>query len=212
MNDNILNVPYLTQPTPITCQSTCLKMFGMYLAGLYYMSSPVQGISILDIWKDINEGAGRPSHDRNSYQNMAWWLHKYFPNLNFTVKTSRHVDEAVSYIVNSIDNGFPVMVSTNHSRTDGHIILVVGYKDYYSGQISNAKLVCHDPYGKFNPEVLSTQYGVTGQKRGLEGGYSLINGGEVGPGKAVVYSHEGIRRIRTDKHSSGTFFLITVSV
>jgi hypothetical protein len=36
-----------------------------------------------------------------------------------------------------------------------------------------------------------------------------LEGGEVGPGKGVVYDYNGIRRIRADKHSNGTYFLIS---
>ena len=39
LNTKILDVPYLTQPTPITCQSTCLKMYAKYLEQKLQMSS-----------------------------------------------------------------------------------------------------------------------------------------------------------------------------
>ena len=202
MPDNILSVPYLCQPTSITCQSTCLKMYALYLSN---MSSTIQKIEIVDIWKDINESSGRPSHDRNSYQNMVWWLKNKFENNKFTIKTIRNTDEAMSFVVNSIDSGFPVMVSTNHGRTDGHIILVVGYTGLELNMCANVRFICHDPYGKFNPQLLSNKYG----KKRYEGGSSLVNGGEVGPGKSVEYDYNGIRRIRSDKHSSGTYFCIS---
>jgi hypothetical protein len=204
MAEKTLNVPYLTQPTSNTCQSTCLKMYGLYLAGRLQFSSPVQGMGILDIWKEINEGKDRPLKERNSYQNMVWWLAKQFPDYKFSVVAERNTDDAMSYVVDRIDAGFPVMVSTNHKRTEGHIILVIGYIGAEKNQCSDVKFVCHDPYGKFNPQLGSKAYG----KRRFQGGYSLASGGEVGPGKGVVYDHNGIRRIRAGKHSNGTYFLI----
>jgi len=135
---------------------------------------------------------------------MKWWLKKYFPQYDFSVKSVRNADEAMAYIVNKIDAGFPVMISTNHSRTSGHIILVVGYKNHHPGQCSSVEFVCHDPYGKFNPQIGSKKYG----KRRYNEGMSLASGGENGPGKAVTYDHQGVRRIRSDKHSSGVYFLI----
>jgi hypothetical protein len=207
MSDKTLEVPYLTQPTSNTCQSTCLKMFGMYLANRLSMSSPVQAMSILDIWKDVNEGNGRPSKERNSYSNMAWWLHKQFPTYKFAVDSTVSVDDAMLRIVRTIDRGFPVIVSTNHSHTAGHIILVIGYKGAEQFMCSNISFVCHDPYGKFNPSLHSHFFG----RHRFDGGSSQLNGGELGPGKGVVYDYNGIRRIRTDKHSSGTYFLLSVS-
>lgn len=206
MIENTLRVPYLTQPTSNTCQSTCLKMYGLYLAERLLISSPVQGTSILDIWKDINENSSRPSKARNSYENMVWWLNKNFPNYKFSVASTRNTDEAMQYIIGKIDSGFPVMISTNHERTDGHIILIVGYTGASNNQSTNINFICHDPYGKFNPQLMSKAYG----KARYDGGKTLTNGGEIGPGKSVVYDYNGIRRIRADKHSSGTYFLISV--
>ena len=207
MLDRILPVPYLSQPTNNTCQSTCLKMYGMYLANRIGMSSPVQAMSITDIWKEINRSADRPSKLRNSYENMVWWLNQHFPHYAFAVQSTRNTDEAMSVVVGKIDAGFPVMVSTNHANTAGHIILVIGYTGVLRLQSSGAKFVCHDPYGKFNPQVGSPLHG----NRRYEGGSSLASGGEEGPGKAVVYDANGIRRIRADKHSNGTYFLIAGS-
>jgi hypothetical protein len=205
MAEHLLAVPYITQPTAITCQSTCLKMYGLYLSNRLAMSSVVQGMEIAEVWKEINTSADRPSRNRNSYENMVWWLKKYFPMYEFSVTSTRHTEKAMSYVVEKIDSGFPVMVSTNHEGTSGHIILVVGYSGVEKYQCSNIKFFCHDPYGKFNPQLRSKAYG----KRRFEGGSSLLEGGEVGPGKGVVYDYNGIRRIRADKHSNGTYFLIS---
>jgi len=207
MGDKVLNVPYLTQPTSITCQSTCLKMFGLFMCSKLSISSPIEGMQIQDIWIDLNEGQGRPSTGRNSYENIAWWLNKHFGPYRFQVKSLKNVDDAMRHIVSKIDLDFPVMVSTNHSRTDGHIILVIGYIGHSHDTCSNTSFLCHDPYGKFNPKLGSKLYG----KRRFEGGVSLADGGEVGPGKSVTYDYEGIRRIRKDKHSSGTYWMISAA-
>jgi hypothetical protein len=101
------------------------------------------------------------------------------------------------------------MVSTNHSRTDGHIILVVGYESYdRSSSDPIVRFVCHDPYGKFNPRLNSGIYG----KRRFETGQSLAQGGETGPGKGLRYDYDGVRRIRADRHSSGTYFFVSAKV
>jgi hypothetical protein len=207
MSQQILDVPYYTQPTSNTCQSTCLKMYGEYLAKRSMQSSIVQGMSINEIWEEINGSAERPSQIRNSYQNFVWWLKKYFAQYQFSIKETKNTPEAVNYVVQKIDEGFPVMVSTNHANSSGHIILVVGYRNKQEYLNSALEFICHDPYGKFNPQLGSDLYGGKRYTQGI----SLFQGGEVGPGKAVIYNYEGIQRIRSDKHSSGTFFLIAVS-
>ena len=79
-----LNVPYFAQPTPITCQSTVLKMFAQYLENNIVLQSTGGGArEVVDIWKDINEGADRPSKLRNAHANMKWWLEKHFPRIKF---------------------------------------------------------------------------------------------------------------------------------
>lgn len=207
MESKVLDVPYLTQPTPITCQSTCLKMFGLYVSAKIGISSPIEGMDIQDIWTEINQGQNRPALGRNSYQNMAWWLNTHLRPYKFEVKSSKNTDDAIKHIVGRVKSEFPVMVSTNHSRTDGHIILVVGYAGHSRDACSSTSLVCHDPYGKFNPKLGSKLHG--GSR--FETGMSLADGGEVGPGKSVRYDYEGIRRIRKDKHSSGTYFMVSAT-
>ncbi len=209
LNTKILDVPYLTQPTPITCQSTCLKMYAKYLEQKLQMSSLGAEKTVQEIWKEINEDPNRPSKVRNSYDNFSWWLQKYFGPRRFEVKSSRSVDEAIQLIVHYIDHGYPVMVSTNHSRTDGHIILVIGYENFEPAMSSRAvKFVCHDPYGKFNPGLKSKLFG----KRRFDTGMSLATGGEIGPGKGLRYDYDAIRRVRHDKHSSGTYFLVSAQL
>jgi hypothetical protein len=205
----ILDVPYFTQPSPITCQSTCLKMFAKYLEQRMQMSSAGAEKSVYEIWKEINEDPERPSKVRNSYENFSWWLQKYFGSRRFEVKSSRSVDEAIQLVVRYIDHGYPVMVSTNHSRTDGHIILVVGYENFEPSMSSaRVNFVCHDPYGKFNPALGSKLFG----KRRFDTGMSLMSGGEIGPGKGLRYDYDAIRRVRRDKHSSGTYFLVSARI
>ncbi|MGH7304484.1 MAG: C39 family peptidase, partial [Candidatus Rokuibacteriota bacterium] len=115
----------------------------------------------------------------------------------------------IQLMVQYIDHGYPVMVSTNHSQTDGHIILVIGYENFDSSMSSpSVRFVCHDPYGKFNPALKSKLFG----KRRFEGGTSLAEGGETGPGKGLRYDCDGIRRVRNDRHSSGTYFLVSAKL
>ena len=136
---------------------------------------------------------------------MKWWLEKYFSPQKFEVSETISVDTAIARVKSKIDAGFPVMVSTNHDRTAGHIILVVGYQSMPGPVSGGVEFICHDPYGKFDPQLASKQFG----RRRFEGGASLVGGGESGPGKAVLYDYEGIRRVRDDKHSSGKFFLVS---
>ena len=214
LTQKILDVPYFTQPTGVTCQSTCLKMFAAYLARRRWMTSAADSMSIDAIWKEINTGTERPDQAQNSYRNMAWWLTKNFAPPEFGVWSTKVVEEAVAHIIRAIDANYPVMVSTNHARTDGHIILVVGYEGNAPNQcdpklLSELKFICHDPYGQFNPQLGSKHWGKKGR---FDGGMSLVSGGELAPGKAVKYDYEGIRRIRDDRHSAGTYFMVSGKV
>ena len=205
MSEKVLPVPYITQPTSITCQSTCLKMFGLFLANRMPFPPPVRAMTVQDIWKEINESEDRPSSTRNSYQNMVWWLGKYFPGHDFEVSSTKNTGEATGKVVHYINQNYPIMVSTNHARTSGHIILVIGYRNHFLDQSSSVQFICHDPYGKFDPQLGSLKYGM----RRYDGGMSLLDGGEIGPGKSVVYDYQGIQRIRSDKHSTGTYYMIS---
>lgn len=204
----VLPVPYFVQPTPITCQSTCLKMFASYLESKRAMTSEGANKSIEDIWREINTGNERPTKARNAYANMVWWLGKYFAPATFEVVETGDPVTAARIVRRKIDAGFPVMVSTNHDRTSGHIILIVGYQGDPGPLSGGLEFICHDPYGKFDPQLHSHQYG----KRRYEGGVSLMSGGESGPGEAVIYNEQGIQRIRRDRHSAGKFFLISAVI
>lgn len=96
---------------------------------------------------------------RNSYGNMKWWLEKYFHPRKFHILNLVNVDDAIRQVIKHIDYGYPVMVSTNHARTSGHIILVIGYETSLGVSTPDVKFICHDPYGKFDPQLLSRQYG-----------------------------------------------------
>lgn len=66
----ILDVPYFAQPTPITCQSACFKMYAKYMEQKVQMSSLGAEKTVHEIWKEINEDPNRPSKVRNSYDNF----------------------------------------------------------------------------------------------------------------------------------------------
>lgn len=168
-----------------------------------------------EIKNEINTGQGRPSNTYNSHANMKWWLERQFPGIEFRYDDTTDVLTAHQKICASIDHGFPVMVSTNHSLTGGHIVVVVGYgtRDggfHIRGPVpanSNAIFACHDPFGRFNPADSAIR--VYGKDR-WKSGMTLIDpsDGEFGPGKFVTYDIEGIRRIRNDQHSQNHFFLL----
>ena len=203
----LLDVPYFVQPTPITCQSTCLKMMATYLARRSGISHPAEATPIQEIWATINTGTARPVRQRNSYENMRWWLQQAFPHLKFEVARETKQAEGILRLKSKIDRDYPALVSTNHSRTKGHIILVIGYADPPGATSGETLFACHDPYGKFDPQLFSGEYG----KRRFEGGQSLGTGGESGPGKAVWYNYEGVRRSRSDRHSTGSLYVISVA-
>ena len=205
-----LNVTYYVQPTSITCQSTCLKMYAKYLESHFGMSNEGAAKSIQDIWTEINTGAERPVQYRNHYTNMIWWLDKYFQPLKFYRKTTKKPDEATKLIIKSIDHGFPLIASTNHSRTSGHIIMIIGYKNYSLVQknYDNVEFICHDPYGKFNNSLNSKLYG----KKRFDGGMSLIGGGNTGPGEGIAYSSNSIRRMRENRYGYMNYRLLTAQL
>lgn len=209
----VLDVPYLSQPTSITCQSASMKMVAMYMKKWYQTSFPNQSTaspaadkSILKIWDEVNTGKIRPSQGRNDWTNFIWWLNNNIPNTKFKLKTISDETVAIPLIIKSIDSGYPVMLSTNHTRVQGHIILIVGYKSYTPNQSSpNFRLICHDPYGAFHSELASKLYG----KNRYNMGSSNLDGSEEGPGKGVELSPESIKRNRSELHNSGKFVLMT---
>ena len=205
----ILPVPYFTQPTGITCQSTVLKMMAAYFEQhLVLQSTGAADKHIQSIWKEINTGSVRPTQARNAHVNMKWWLEQHFPTLRFSYMQTRREDEAVEAIVKFIDGRFPVLVSVSHARVAGHIILAIGYDNYAPGMSSaDFELVAHDPYGRFEPTLLSNAYGA----RRYEGGASLVAGGETGPGRAVRLPITALSRHRVGDAREGTYYLLSGS-
>jgi hypothetical protein len=205
-----LPVPYFTQPTGITCQSTVLKMMAAYIEGsILLQSSGAADRAIEDIWSDINESEARPVKARNAHANMKWWLEQHFPSLRFTYLQTKDEAHALDKIVQFIDGGFPVVVSVSHSRSDGHIVLVVGYANYAPCVSSpDFALIVHDPNGEFDPVLLSKMFG---KGRNRTGGVSLADGGEIAPGRANRLPVTAVSRRRAGDSRVGTYYLLSAS-
>ena len=203
----VLNVPYLAQPTGITCQSTCLSMMSAYLEQqIVFQSTGAASRDILAIWKDVNESPARPAKARNAHANLKWWLELHFPRVRFEYVTLHDETAATERIVQFIDGGMPVLMSVSHARVAGHIVLVVGYENFVPNQSSlDFKLVVHDPYGQFDPTLLSKTFG----KHRFDGGMSLRAGGATGPGRAVRVPVTSASRQRVTDAQKGTFYLLS---
>ena len=204
----ILNVPYFAQPTYNTCQSTCLKMMASYLEqAMVFQSTGAGTREILDIWKDINESKDRPVKARNAHANMKWWLERHFPSLHFEYHTIMDEARACEKVIELINFGKPVLMSVSHARSDGHIILVVGYENYIPlMSTADFHLVVHDPNGKFDPSLKSSMYGDKGKR---VGGKSLMSGGEAGPGQNCLLHMTGVSRQRIKDERRGTYYLLS---
>ncbi|GMU93959.1 MAG: hypothetical protein AMXMBFR4_30170 [Candidatus Hydrogenedentota bacterium] len=214
----ILPVPYYVQESPVHCQSTCLRMYAEYLERHKLRSATKAAETpIPEIWKQINTGNARPYKIQNSHANMMWWLETNFPPLKFTKKTTMDPDGALYWVIRSIDAGFPVMASVSHKRVAGHIILLVGYKDYAPDMcvagadftpapaVMVSKIIAHDPYGAFDPSLSSAFWG---EKR-WHAGMSLAGGGQAGPGRGVELAVENVNRRRTTAARAGNFELMS---
>lgn len=207
----VLNVPYFTQPDSKHCQATCLKMMAAYLDTR--LGQPAQHRDIRQIKTEINSAEGRPSQYKNSWQNFKWWLEReYVDDIQFKLDTTTDSTIAVETIKTAISGSFPIIVSTNHDDTKGHIILVVGLMAMSHGQLveppmgpasSDYRFICHDPYGAFDPSLNDPRHG----SRRYEGGFSSVTT-EHGPGRNVIYDLAAIRRSRNDRHSHKTFLLL----
>jgi hypothetical protein len=204
-----LPVPYFTQPTGITCQSTVLKMFALYLEKFVVMQCTGAGErGIQNIWKDINEGPNRPSKMRNAHANMKWWLEIHFRFLRFHYIQTKDEALAIESIVRFINSGFPVLVAVSHINVEGHIILVTGYENYVPNASSvDFRLIVHDPYGQFDPSLKSKIFG----GRRWEGGASLLGGGERAPGMAIKLVIGAVNRHRPSDAYLGTYYLLSAS-
>lgn len=204
-----LPVPYFTQPTDNTCQSTVLKMFATYLEqSVLKMSGGAESLRPVDIYKTINHDPKRPNKKfTNAHANMKWWLEDRFPTLNFQYVTTGLEWEAIDRIVGFIDSGFPVLVAVSHANVEGHIVLVIGYEGYHENQSSlDFKLIMHDPYGAFDPSLKSKVWG----KQRFDRGMCLQSGGEIGPGTAVKVDPSAASRQRKGDKYLGTYYLISV--
>lgn len=205
-----LNVAYFTQPTDNTCQSTVLKMFANYIENeVLKISGGAADLRPVDIYQTINKDPNRPQKKfANAHSNMKWWLEQRFPTLKIQYLTTALEYEAIDDIVGFIDSGFPVLVAVSHANVQGHIVLVIGYQNYLENASSlDFKLVVHDPYGAFDPSLLSKAYG---QQR-FERGSCLQRGGELGPGTAVILDPLAASRQRKGDKYKGTFYMISAS-
>ena len=204
----VLDVPYLLQPNGKTCQSTCLKMMGMF-----YGFNNIEEIEIEDIYYELNSSNERPNPDTYAWENFKWWANKSFGTNNFTWKITADPFEAYDFIIKKIDDGHPVLMSINfvddensRRRTDGHIVLIVGYENYIPlTSTSDFSFICHDPNGQFFPALGSKLWGKKGK---YVGGMSLPEGGQDAPGRNIRIDLESLKRNRTDKHNSGKFAIL----
>lgn len=172
-----------------------------------FQSTSAGAKEILDIWKDINESKDRPVKARNAHANMKWWLERYFPSLYIEYRTITDEIRVCEKVIEFINFGIPVLMSVSHARSDGHIILVVGYENYVP-RMSTADfhLVVHDPNGRFDPSLLSSTYGA---KRYV-GGMSLMSGGQARPGQNCLLHMTGVGRQRVGDARRGTYYLLSV--
>jgi hypothetical protein len=203
----LLKVPYFAQPTDTTCQATVLKMYASYLDNAVLLrSSAASEADPVAIKHTINADPRRPNKKlTNAHANMKWWLEDHYPTLTFQYVTTNDEAKAIETVVQSIDRGFPVLVAVSHAKVAGHIILAVGYEGYVPfSSTADFRLVVHDPYGAFDPSLLSKAYG----KRRWQGGVSLQSGGEIGPGTAVRLAPEGVSRHKVGDAARGWYYMI----
>ena len=203
----VLPVPYFVQPTGVTCQATCLRMMAAYLEqSVLFQCTGAGDRKILDIWKDVNTSPERPSHARNAHVNFKWWLERHFKSLHFEYLALLDEAAARDKIVQFIDGGMPVLMSVSHAQVEGHIILVIGYQNFAPMMsVPDFKLVAHDPYGRFDPSLLSAAHGA----RRWESGMSLPSGGETGPGQQCKLAITAVSRHREGDARAGTYYLLS---
>lgn len=206
----LLKVPYFTQPTENTCQSTVLKMFATYIEReILKADAGAIALKPVDIYAEINTSPDRPQKTfQNAHANIKWWLAKRFPTLTIHYSSTSLDFEAIDSIVHFIDSGFPVLVAVSHAKVAGHIVLVIGYEGYMDNATSMIfKLVVHDPYGAFDPSLLSDSYG----KQRYDRGMCMQAGGEIGPGTGVRLDPLAASRQRKNDANKGTFYLMSAS-
>ena len=196
----ILPVPYFVQPTETTCQATSCKMLAVYY------DATKNFLSEEDIKKLINEHPDRPVKEyENHIDNMVWWLNRELVGKKIFVRESLNIEYAIPKIISCLNPRRPVLLSTNHSRVEGHIIVVVGYQNYHVSIFSpEFKFIINDPYGKFHASLGSKLHG----KKRFQGGMSLLKGGSEGPGRNLSLDEYQIGRTRKDQHSYGVYHMI----
>lgn len=196
----ILDVPYKTQPNNYSCQSTCLKMMSMY-----FEMEDTETKSIETIYNEINVGNSRPVPQKNNWINLAWWLNKHSENPLFSIKKTQSEADAIEYIVKCINDNSPVIISTSNFNTSGHLVLIVGYLNYIPNQSNpDFKLICHDPYGQFFPQLHSDLYGPNRYDFGM----SLPDGNENGVGKGVEITPNKFKLYRDTLQQVDYFIMI----
>ena len=173
-----------------------------------YFDVPGKSENINDIYKSINEDSNRPNKTAtNSWENIVWWWNtKAIVNSSQVKMNNSTVSDpiqTIEKIVSNIDSGRPLMMSvTNDHAKAGHFVLVIGYKEYTPNQSNpNFKIICHDPFGRFFPELTSKIYG----EYRHEGGYSKMDGSEFGPGAGVEISIESLKKINKD-HEGNDYY------
>lgn len=204
----VLPVSYFIQPNSRTCQSTVLTMYASYIEKK--RGQPQSKRDVTSIYDTINGGAGRPSKKHNAWDNFHWWLSREFPDMDIAIDKTNDSGIAVDIIRSSIDAGWPVLVSTDQNRSSsGHIVLVIGVMAVVGSQLvepSRAQIsqqlvfVVHDPYGRFGKQFVE-QDGGWGDGR-FDGASCNVAGDETGPGRAQIYTLDGIHR------KGGQFLLI----
>lgn len=214
----ILNVPYKVQPNSNTCQSTCLKMMAMF------SNVPGKNQSIEDIYNTVNKDQDRPekvpcTNDSsgkekcpNRWGNIVWWWNDkaVVNSTQPTMKsfTTEDPTKAIEHIISNLDNNKPLIMSvTNEHAKSGHLVLVLGYKDYLANQSHpDFRIVCHDPNGKFFPELSSELHSGL---RHLEG-YTNVSGSEMGPGAGVEITIDSLKKInkKSDGECYFAFFVL----
>lgn len=205
----VLEVPYYVQPDKKTCQSTCLKMYAEFISDKLSIAFSQKSISEIynEINLDKNTGKLKSKNLRNSWVSFASWLNSLFKQTLFEVCLFEDAELAKKYIINSIDLGYPVILSTSNTRTSGHIVLIVGYKNFDNYNSNpDFKFICHDPYGKFFPELMSDLYG----NRRYEEGLSLEIGGESGPGKFLELSFNSLKRNNKESSNYNKYGLVGI--
>ncbi|SNY56108.1 Papain-like cysteine protease AvrRpt2 [Pseudooceanicola antarcticus] len=205
----VLDVPYFIQSTERDCQAAVLAMFAAYLDGR--AGQPVARRDLAGIAGTINAHPERPVQALNAWANMRWWLAREFPERRFAMTSTKLRWRALHILQRALSRGSPVLVSTDHNQKGlGHILLVTGMMSERGGALVDPTgwpvprrpvFTVHDPNGRYGAMV-SARPGGWGDER-FDGAFSHLDAaGQEGPGRALLYRLEGIRR------RNGRFLLI----